>query len=485
MTHDQRPRLHVVSLPHTETTTKFDWCAFTAKTRKFATMMTNAGYEVFLYGGEFNEATCTEHVPIINRSEQHTWFGHYDWSKDMFNDFNPDRDFWQITNGRAASEIRSRARPGDILGLVMGGSQQPIARSLQDLGLYEVEIGIGYTGTCSPFRVFESYALQHFLAERVPADDVRPFDVVIPNFFEVDAFPLGAGDGDYYLFIGRVIRRKGPDIAARVCQEIGSKLIVAGQGIASEKPVLTARDGTELPGNVEYVGVADPVMRARLMGGAKAVFVPTQYLEPFGGVAVEAMLCGTPVITTDWGAFTETVIDGVTGFRCHTINEFVAAARRAQSLDRAVIRDYAISRFSANVVAQQYDRYFMRLVKEYPQYKEEERLGKLRALVTQRQAAEKAPSFERWLDLSRDYYNCGQYDDCIYAARLALAFNPNSPEAHNNIGIAYKELKQWDLAIAETNRALLLRPDFELARNNLRAIVEERHKHLVSPDFRS
>src|SRR2546422_488851 len=107
-------KLHVVSLVHTETTHAYDWCAFTAKTRKFATMMHSIGYDVRLYAGEQNDASCTEHIPIVTRAEQAEWFGHYDWSRDTFNEFDPESIPWRTMNGRAAEEIRKRAAPGDV-----------------------------------------------------------------------------------------------------------------------------------------------------------------------------------------------------------------------------------------------------------------------------------------------------------------------------------------------------------------------------------
>ena len=158
---------------------------------------------------------------------------------------------------------------------------------------------------------------------------------------------LGDGDGDYYLYIGRMIERKGYNIAQEVCQRLGKRLILAGPG--------------EHSGYGEFVGSVGPEERARLMGGAIATFAPTLYIEPFGNVVVEAQACGTPTITTDWGAFTETNINGFTGYRCRTLQEFMDAAEKVKTLDRKKIREHAVGKYSVDVIAKQYEDYFKRL----------------------------------------------------------------------------------------------------------------------------
>ena len=75
----------------------------------------------------------------------------------------------------------------------------------------------------------------------------------------------------------------------------------------------------------------------------------------------EANACGTPAITTDWGAFTETVVNGLSGYRCRTLKEFCEAAENAKYLDRKKVREFAESRFSLEAIAPQYDQYFRRL----------------------------------------------------------------------------------------------------------------------------
>ena len=97
------------------------------------------------------------------------------------------------------------------------------------------------------------------------------------------------------------------------------------------------------------------------MGEARAVFVPTLYLGPFEGVNVESQLCGTPVITTDWGAFTDTVEHGKTGYRCRTAEQFCWAAKNVHHLDPRYIRDRAVFNWSLEKVGSMYQEYFDQL----------------------------------------------------------------------------------------------------------------------------
>ena len=162
-------------------------------------------------------------------------------------------------------------------------------------------------------------------------------------------FPYQPNKEDYYLYIGRMIERKGVHIASQVCKELGVKLIMAGSG-------------NEIPEYGEYIGPVNAEQRADLMGKAIATFVPTLYIEPFGNVNIESQACGTPVITTDWGAFTETVVDGVSGYRCHTLDDFCKAAENSKGLDTYAIHKRAVDLYSVDNIRYKYDNYFNRLL---------------------------------------------------------------------------------------------------------------------------
>lgn len=411
-------RLHVVSLPHTQVTADFPSCAFTQKVRRFCRMMSDRGHEVLLYAGERTDAPCTELITCISENKRRKMVGdrHYteaDWS----------HPYWNGFNARVIEALEERLQPRDFICLIGGWSHKPIADAFPNH--VSVEFGIGYAGTFARFRVFESYAWMHMVygaeAGNPGAKDGQWFDAVIPN--QIDDTEIGEALSDrskrydkiywaegkhdgpvgpdmwppsdyidvatgfalsgppntvedeitrlasvtkhnrrvrewrkahpleppYALYVGRLIDRKGFRIAQDVCQAKGVELILAGPG--SERG----------SGYGRFVGEVDAATRATLMAGARCLFAPTQYVEPFGTVTIEAMACGTPVICTDWGAFTETIQHGVHGFRCRTFAEFCAALDRVSELDPWRIRADALRRFSMATVAQQYEDYFNRL----------------------------------------------------------------------------------------------------------------------------
>jgi glycosyltransferase involved in cell wall biosynthesis len=152
--------------------------------------------------------------------------------------------------------------------------------------------------------------------------------------------------------MGRCVRAKGIDIAVDVAERAGKRLVIAGPkdphgGISG--------GGYRLPRRAEYVGIAGLDQRRELLAGARAVLCPSRYVEPFCGVHCEAMLSGTPAITSDWGAFAEYNIHRQTGFRCRNLRDFVRAVDRLDEIDPARCREWAEARFEMNRVGRQYE----------------------------------------------------------------------------------------------------------------------------------
>ena len=320
-------RFHTPALPGRPVTRENSRCAFTQKVRKFKPMMEALGHEVIVYG-RGADVEC-----------------------DPFDEPPPfDANAWKPFNDRVKAAIYERAEPGDILGLMGGTCQEPLAAAFPEM--LPCEYGIGYAGCFASFKVFESYAWMHTVYGRNLGADTATgsfFDAVIPGYFDIEEFPEhDSGGDDYLVYVGRMIERKGPHIAAEVAERLGMPLYLAGEG-------------DYVPKYGEFLGPLGPDERSELIAGARALLAPTMYVEPFGNTAVEAQLCGTPAITTDWGAFAETVEHGVSGFRCHTLAEFIEAVEEAPSLDHEHIRAQAQSMWGMEVIGPRYDAYFRRL----------------------------------------------------------------------------------------------------------------------------
>lgn len=359
-------RFHLLGLVHLPVSRRYMGCAFTQKIYKLAQMLLSRDHEVFVYGAEGSDVPCTEFIQTHTLDQVRDTWGSgdnrfeigYDWKRHGFrHDFNTERT--AVTRqyyAKATAEINARKRDDDFLLMSQGVYQKPIA---DGVGLWlTLEPGIGYRGSFARFRAFESAYLQNFTyGSEHPGQSINGhyYDRVIPNYFDVKDFPFVPKEEreDYYFYIGRLIERKGVMTAVKTCEAIGARLIIAGQG-----------DMRISSPNVEMVGYVESEGRAWLMGHARAVFVPTVYLEAFGGVNVEAQLTGTPVITSNFGVFPETVVEGVTGFRCDTLADFVRAALLTPNLDPQIIRQIA-GHYSMESVMMMYQKWFDDLYQLY------------------------------------------------------------------------------------------------------------------------
>lgn len=78
-----------------------------------------------------------------------------------------------------------------------------------------------------------------------------------------------------------------------------------------------------------------------------------------------------------------------------------------------------------------------------------------------------AASPEYHLNMSLARFREGEFDRSIESAKEALNLRPDYDLAYNNICAAYIELKLWDMAIDACQQAMSLNPDNQLAKNNL------------------
>jgi len=386
--------MHLMGLVHLPSAKKYLSCAFTQKNLKLAKMLTSLGHEVYFYGARSTEEELIENYIGSDKFhfvETHTvediaksWGeGNnlhetgYDFTKmDFKHDFSGEKKPATLKFYKNAIEhINKVKKPDDFFLNTMGYYYRPVSDAIN---LYlDLESGIGYRGSYEGtkekphFRAFESAFIRDFTYGGFhPFADMNGnfYDRIIGNYFDLDDFEFRDKKDDYYLYIGRMISRKGIEVAVQTCNHLGKKLIIAGQG-AKVQPNghLTSGDFDFAPGTWEYFGFAGVEDRKRLMAGAKAMFVPTLYQEIFGGTHIEAMLSATPPIVTNFGVFNGTIPDflnGVVGFRCNTLKDFCEAALAAEHVDHAFIRKYG-ERYSMDRIALDFQRWFEDLYQLY------------------------------------------------------------------------------------------------------------------------
>jgi predicted SAM-dependent methyltransferase/glycosyltransferase involved in cell wall biosynthesis len=344
--------LHVLGVAHTIPTDDYAVCAFTSKIQRFPDLVRPYGWRVVEYTNEGSASSADEHVVILDRER----FKQLSLRKSREEPMDPD-----VNNAPMRSEfeqklllkLREKAQPSDII-CHTWGPNMAVYEALPKC--HHVEINVGYTAWPGlPFRVYETSAWMHWHHGRASREDGSNYQWVIPTGFKLEEWPFCAEPEDYAVFLGRVSHRKGMNVLVDIAKRMpGLPIHVYGPG----DPSPWAKDA---PPNLIFKGTVLGAARAEVVRKARCMLMPTIYIEPFGNSGVEAQLCGVPLIGSSYGAFQEILIEGVTGYRCHTLADWVEAIRRSASLDRKQISEIARKKYNYQEIGRQYDWAFQQL----------------------------------------------------------------------------------------------------------------------------
>jgi len=215
-------------------------------------------------------------------------------------------------------------------------------------------------------RIVPVYARYNDIGHYVAISDADrhaqlDYAATIHHGIDMAAYDVGAGDGGYLLFFGRIHPDKGTARAIDVAERAGIPLLIAGivqDRDYFERFVEPRLDGTQ----TTYVGPVGADRRAAMLGGASALLHLIDFDEPFGFSVVEAMACGTPVIAARRGSMGEIVRDGENGFLVDGVDGAVAAVAAVGELDRSTVRASVESRFGVDRMVDEYVALYQRVL---------------------------------------------------------------------------------------------------------------------------
>jgi glycosyltransferase involved in cell wall biosynthesis len=199
-------------------------------------------------------------------------------------------------------------------------------------------------------------------AQRAPLSGVR-FLATVHHGLPADLYAPATVHDDYVLFLGRMSDEKGPVLAIRAAQAAGVRLIIAAKVDPVERPYFEAEVEPlmRLP-RVEYVGEVTDEEKEELLGGARALLAPIDWPEPFGLMFIEALACGTPVITRPFGSVPELIEHGRTGLFANTVDELAAAIHAVERIDRVECRRVFEQRFTVARMGADYETVYRRII---------------------------------------------------------------------------------------------------------------------------
>ncbi|HLT36279.1 MAG TPA: glycosyltransferase [Enhygromyxa sp.] len=187
---------------------------------------------------------------------------------------------------------------------------------------------------------------------------------VIENGVDLERLRPRSRRGRYLLALGRVCPEKAFHRALDAARLAGAPMLLAGEvfAYAEHRRYFDEQVRPRLDGQRRFIGPVGLRRKRALLAGARCLLVPSEVPETSSLVAMEALACGTPVISFGAGALAEIVEHGRTGFAVADELAMAEAIGRIEEIGRAACRRAAERRFDQRRMLAGYLALYQRLL---------------------------------------------------------------------------------------------------------------------------
>jgi glycosyltransferase involved in cell wall biosynthesis len=219
---------------------------------------------------------------------------------------------WGILNVLVYATARAAGKPYVVC---PAGALPLFGRSAWLKRLYNLFVGHAIIRHAAAWIAVTPSELAHFEAYGIPAASVS----VIPNGVSEEDFPAldrvdflrkhGLADEPIILFVGRLNPIKGPDLLLESFAQMSSRfprhqLVFVGSDGGMLTELRARTKNLRLADRVHFLGHLEGLDKAGAYQAAQLLVIPSRQ-EAMSIVALEAGICGTPVLLTDQCGFDE------------------------------------------------------------------------------------------------------------------------------------------------------------------------------------
>lgn len=170
--------------------------------------------------------------------------------------------------------------------------------------------------------------------------------ICLTGGLDLDLYHFQANSENALAWVGRIAPEKGIEDAIAAVDRVGIPLKVFG---TIQNPAYWSDIRSRYPNApIEYGGFLETRDLQAAIGHCQALLLTSHWVEAFGNVAIEALACGVPVITSRCGGPQEIVNEGKIGFLFDIgdIDGLVGAIKKVGTIDRQACRVVAEREYS-------------------------------------------------------------------------------------------------------------------------------------------